>query len=120
RPLHPAGEGDTAPEEGWGNVPRSISLGRSGQQAAACDAEDLAVDVTCFVAGEEDEGGGELGRLRWTTHGRVLAEVGVLLCIERLNDQRRPDRSRCHAVHSDTALDERLGQTLGEGHERAL
>src|SRR5687768_7240983 len=56
----------------------------------------------------------------WPAEGRVRAKLLDRGLRHRRRNEWRPDRTRCHRVHSNAPLHRRLRQSLGEVDDRRL
>src|SRR6185295_14137858 len=65
-------------------------------------------DVAALIGSQKDIHRCELGWLARPAQGSVLAERSDLFRRHRRRDQRRPDRSRRHAVNPNTLLPQQL------------
>ena len=72
------------------------------------------------VRGEEHKGRRDLFGLRRSFHRRVRTEPGDLVRLFVRGVERRPDRSRRHAIHPNFFVHEVLSQRLGERMNRAF
>src|SRR5437763_13306195 len=114
----PVSPGDTRSTE---SPPASISVsGASAERHAAGHADHFAGDEPTLVAGEKDIRRRELAGLRRPPEGILFPELGDLIGLERLRNQRRPHRTGRDGVDADATFGQLLGEALRERHDRAL
>jgi len=80
--------------------------------------ESLSTEAGTVWAGQEDERGRNLRRLAGSADGR--SELRKCFVIHGSLDQRRPHRSRCDCIDTDTLRAVLVGQTAGERDDGAL
>src|SRR5499433_4243240 len=94
---------------------------RSADEISAVDDEDMAVDVVCGPAGQEDRSPHQVAGLTPAGSGDVLDDtaIGGGIGPGRLGD-RRLEVSRCDGIDLDVVDRQLVAVGLGEAHDSSF